>query len=82
MENEKLLNLAVRYDFERIDHNKLQLLIDNDSNCQSKVIIRLLNDNETIRVSVCEPDGELIDAVDMFETQDTYKAYAFLDLLI
>ncbi len=41
----------------------------NDSMCQFDVYARLLNDNETVRISVAEKDTDEMEAVDLFETK-------------
>jgi hypothetical protein len=41
----------------------------NDSICQFDVYARLLNDNETVRISVAEKDTDEMEAVDLFETK-------------
>lgn len=41
----------------------------NESMCQFDVYARLLNDNETVRISVAEKDTDEMDAVDLFETK-------------
>jgi hypothetical protein len=47
----------------------------NDSMCQFDVYARLLNDNETVRISVAEKDTDEMEAVDLFET----KSYLDID---
>ena len=56
--------------------------IDNDTNCQSVVFLHILNDKETVRLSIADEDGLFIDSVDMFETKDMDKIRKFMELVM
>ena len=53
----------------------------NESGCQFSIYIRLLNDNETIRISVSEKDTDQIEAVDLFETKKYSELSNFFNVV-
>lgn len=61
---------------------KWQRLINNESNCQSKIFLHLLNGKQVARLSVADEDSEYIDATDMFETKDMDKVRRFMELVV
>lgn len=82
--NALLASVLSDYDFKPygVRGNKWQRLINNESNCQSKIFIHLLNGKEVVRLSVADEDSEYIDATDMFETKDMNKVRRFMDLVV
>jgi hypothetical protein len=53
----------------------------NESGCEFSIYVRLLNDNETIRVSVLEKDTDEMEAVDLFETKRYLHLSNFLNVV-
>lgn len=82
--NTMLAAVLSEYDFKPygVRGTKWQRLINNDSNCQSRIFLHLLNGKEVVRLSVADEDREYIDATDMFETKDMDKVRRFMELVI
>ena len=55
--------------------------INNESGCEFDIYIRLLNDDETIRVSVSEAKTDEMEAVDLFETKRYLQVSNFLNVV-
>lgn len=79
-----LAALLLEYDFKPygVKGTKWQRLINNKSNCQSKIFLHLLKGKEVVRLSVADEDREYIDATDMFETKDMDKVRRFMELVV
>lgn len=79
-----LAEVLSEYGFESqgVRGTKWKRMIDNDTNCQSKVFLHLLNGNEVVRLSVAESEAKFIDAIDMFETKDMDKIRRFMELVM
>ena len=82
--NTMLVAVLSEYDFKPygVRGTKWQRLINNESNCQSKIFLHLLNGKEVVRLSVADEDVEYIDATDMFETKDMDKVRRFMELVV
>lgn len=82
--NVLLAAVLLEYGFKPygIRGTKWQRLINNKSNCQSKIFLHLLNGNEVVRLSVADGEGEYVDATDLFETKDMDKIRRFLKLVV
>ena len=82
--NTMLAALLSEYDFKPygVRGTKWQRLINNDSNCQSRIFLHLLNGKEVVRLSVADEGREYIDATDIFETKDMDKVRRFMELVI
>jgi hypothetical protein len=55
--------------------------INNKSGCEFDIYVRLLNDDETIRVSVSEKQTDEMEAVDLFETKRYLHLSNFLNVV-
>ena len=55
--------------------------INNESGCEFDIYVRLLNDDETIRISVSEPQTDEMEAVDLFETKRYLHLSNFLNVV-
>jgi hypothetical protein len=61
--------------------NWWQRPITNESGCEFDIYIRLLNDDETIRVSVAEKYTDEMESVDLFETKRYLHLSNFLNVV-
>lgn len=55
---------------------------DNESNCQGRLLLRVLDDNKTLRLSICEIDDDIMDAIDLFEFKGFGKLHDFMKLVL
>ena len=55
--------------------------INNESGCEFDIYVRLLNDDETIRVSVSEPKTDEMQSVNLFETKRYLHLSNFLNVV-
>jgi len=61
---------------------KWSLVVQNGSNCEFRLFLIQLNDNASFRICIAEEEGEYIDAIDIFESQDFEKLKQFIQIVI
>lgn len=85
---EELNKLELVYGFvqSKAESNVWYLNVFNDSNCDMKIVIRLLRGDKSVRISVAETETEesalITDTIDLIETDNIKKLKQLILILI
>lgn len=82
-----LAEVLSNYDFKLLKKERFKELYyldyDNKSNCQGRLLLLVLNDNETLRLSITEEDDiNEYHVIDLFEFKGFGKLHDFMKLVL
>lgn len=85
--NPLLAEVLSEYNFTLLKKERFvelyKLDYDNSNNCQGRLLLRVLNDNQTLRLSITETDDDnLFHIIDLFEFKGFGKIHDFMKLVL
>ena len=86
-QNPMLAEVLSEYNFTLLKKERFVELYkvdyDNSNNCQGRLLLRVLNDNKTLRLSITETDDDnLFHIIDLFEFKSFGKIHDFMKLVL